>query len=119
ASHKPATTASTATSPRTERFREVMRTSTRVSRGAAGLQPATTDEPKREGSDREQRRHRQDVDDREELTEALDIGVEAPLSFTQLLANAHALLREAFDLGLLLGRQRHRMLLATRAFQAR
>ncbi len=59
---------------------------------------------------REQHRHQRDVDDLQARAELLDFDIEAAAGVAQFLANAHALVLEALELGFLLGRQRQRRL---------
>ncbi len=95
ASQMPAITAMTATIPRMERFRDVMIDLNRWSGGAAGAQPATTQDFEEDGAEREQRRHQRDVDGLEPRAERFDLFVEAATRFAQVLTNAHTLLLEA------------------------
>src|SRR5918995_982147 len=82
--------------------------SARVSGGAASAQPPAPRDREHDRADRQQRRHQCDVENFQARAEPLDLDVEAAAHVAQLLADAHALLLEAVQLGFLLGREHQR-----------
>src|SRR5688572_21141066 len=107
ASHTPAPMATTATTMRISSLCDVI-ASTRVSGGAPCTQPPASRDREHDGADRQQRRHQCDVENFQPRAEPLDLDVEAATHVAQLLADAHALLLEAVQLGFLLGREHER-----------
>src|SRR4051794_10325228 len=81
-------------------------------RAALALPPG-----KAQGKQRNQQRHQADVDEFQARAERLDLVVQPTPNLAQFLANLHLLVEKALQLGALLRRQDHLLVLALAGLQ--